>query len=775
MPGESQVEPLVAKTVVSGACSASAVGNQGIGGVSAPCPQDGDVLPVSSSGAADHGVLESHKPTAAPEPHNPVLLSASPLAQIPSGLPCAVGRSDAAAEGVALNASKLFSDGSDDDALSLSEAEAEGFQCSRASRVARVPPHPGMFPNSPSATEVSTSAAGLPCVAAVQVVHRGPLDGPRDDEVVSLSSSGGEEEGAFATPAEVESSGLPGLGCCPSPPASGIPESVRSPPLHLPADTSRFFLDICSGATSPLASAAVARGIPAIPIDILRNPAHDLLDVVLFEQILRVAFSGRIAMGHGSPPCCEYSLLRLRPGGPPPCRCPQHLNGLPTNDAAANARVTQSRVILERTVAILYAVYQSGGHASLEQLRNSMSWSEPAAQGFMLDISADLVVVAACEFEMPFDKHWLFATSWRPLQSLQSVCPHAAGFHESFAGVQDASGDFLSRKTATFPNALAQRYVELIAPLFPGVVAPASEVTLEQATASVPVRPEASFPRACQDGGGIYSVPDWASPPPGTSDVFKTLRRDLMQLFASTKAPLRLRKQVAEGRAEPLFSESEVVSLRACWGSWFREQGFTQEVDWSVAKGQPYALNALEVLAQALQDRDVSLWPALRDGVPTGVERDIPPSHTFIPVPCSEEETDPEDFRICAGNWPGAEADPSLLEEMVQAELEAGYIEPVDSLDEARRRWPRVAVGKANIVKAPGRKPRLIVDPTVSGANPACVIPERFTLPGLSDIQAGFPIRACSEEVGGFSLDIAAAHKTVRVREAERVGHKGWG
>ena len=92
----------------------------------------------------------------------------------------------------------------------------------------------------------------------------------------------------------------------------------------------------------------------------------------------------------------------------------------------------------------------------------------------------------------------------------------------------------------------------------------------------------------------------------------------------------------------------------------------------------------------------------------------------------------------------------------------------MDSLDEARRRWPRVAVGKANIVKARGRKPRLIIDPTVSGTNPACVIPERFTLPGLSDIQAGFPVRACSEEVGGFSLIIAAAHKTVRVRESER-------
>ena len=48
------------------------------------------------------------------------------------------------------------------------------------------------------------------------------------------------------------------------------------------------------------------------------------------------------------------------------------------------------------------------------------------------------------------------------------------------------------------------------------------------------------------------------------------------------------------------------------------------------------------------------------------------------------------------------------------------------------------------------------------------MIPERFMLPGLSDIQAGFPIRPCSEEVGGFSLDIAAAHKTVRIRESEQ-------
>ena len=292
--------------------------------------------------------------------------------------------------------------------------------------------------------------------------------------------------------------------------------------------------------------------------------------------------------------------------------------------------------------------------------------------------------------------------------------------------------------------------------------------SLPAALASVSTLPYDSFPRASQDGGGIYSVPDWATPQPGISDSFKTLRADLRDLLLQWRVPLRLRQFVADGRAQPLFSEPEVQQLRRCWECWFRSKGFLEGVDWSVAAGQPYALRALELLAKALQDRDVALWPALQQGVPTGVAGDIPASNTFIPVPHSLHDIDDADFQICSGNWPGAEQHPELLEEMIQAEVSAGYLECVDSLEEARRRWPRVAVGKANIVQAVGRKPRLIIDPTVSGANPARAIPERVTLPGLGDIQAGFPIRGCSDEVGGFTLDIASAHETVRVRESER-------
>ena len=554
--------------------------------------------------------------------------------------------------------------------------------------------------------------------------------------------------------------GFPCKGC------SSVPKPPALPAFELPA-APRFFLDICSGVHAPLARAALQRGIPSLAVDVLLNSDHDLCNDLFFEQLLRVAFSGRVQFGHGSPPCCEYSLLKLMPGpGPLPCRSPEHLNGLPSNGPAEDQRVASSRLILTRTISILYAVYQAGGHVSLEQPRNAMSWLEPATQGFLLDISADLVVVAACAFESDFFKHWIFASSWRPLQALQSICQHPKHFHPCYAGKTSSEGHFLSRETAEFPAPLAQRFMALLDALFPSKLG-AAALSFPETLASLPVRPLHSFPRACQDGGGIYSVPDSATPQPGVPDLFKVLRADLRQLLLQWRIPCRLRRMVADASAQPVFSTAEVRQLRTVWEHWFRAVGFSESVDWTVAEGQPYSLQALELLAKSMQDRDVALWPALQAGVPTGVAGDIPLSNTLIPLPTEHSPQDDADFQIC-GNWPGAEQHPELLEEMIQAEVEAGYLECVDSLHEAQQRWPQIAVGKANIVQAVGRKPRLIIDPTVSGTNPACTIPERFTLPGLGDIQAGFPIRGCSSEVGGFSLDIASAHKTVRVREAER-------
>ena len=281
--------------------------------------------------------------------------------------------------------------------------------------------------------------------------------------------------------------------------------------------------------------------------------------------------------------------------------------GFPNNTAEAQARVESSHLLMRRTVSVLHAVYQSGGHACLEQPRNSIVWAEPVVQSFLLDIAADLIQVPACKFGLNLKKHWVLATSWRPLQQLQGVCEHEAGFHPSFHGKRDADGTFLSRNTSVFPAQMCALYMRAIAPLFSGLPsdAVASHVSWHEALASLPPRPVDDFPVAQQDGGGIYSCPDWTSPPPGVSDVFRDMRNELMQFFATHGVFDRLRKHVAESSRQPLFNEAEVSAMRGFWESWFRSQGFSEEISWRVPEDQPYCLFALEKLSQALHDRSV--------------------------------------------------------------------------------------------------------------------------------------------------------------------------
>ncbi|CAE7223898.1 unnamed protein product [Symbiodinium sp. CCMP2592] len=546
--------------------------------------------------------------------------------------------------------------------------------------------------------------------------------------------------------------------------ASSVPPSV---PLR---NQPRFFLDLFAGAGAPLSMMASRHGLPCIAVDILRRSADDLLDDKVFDALLKLAYSGVIAFAHASPPCGDYSIVKRFDGGPPPCRSWDFLQGLPSNDEAAHARVKFSHLLLSRAIMILHAVFQSGNHVSLEQPRNSMAWAEPIpiTQAWMLDIAADIIQVAACNFGSEFEKYWVFATSWHPLQELQGSCPHPRGTHRPFHGVRDSSGEYTTRKTAAFPEKLCQTFISAIAPLFPAAStsAPAPLVSIDQATQQLPIRPVDDLPTGQQDGGGIYSQPDWTSPPAGYKDVFRQLRRDMWDFFKQQGMFDRLRKHVSTSANEPIFTPHEVATLRSIWESWFRAQGFTETVSWAIAQDQPYALEALALLSKALGDRDTALWHDLQCGVPTGIAGDISLSNCFLPMP-ADFDPDSHDVQVCSGNWPGANEEPELLDQLVTKEVEKGYVTVFDSLESAKAKWDRVAVGKVNVVKSFSRDPRLIVDPTVSGVNPSCHLPERFLLPGLGDIRAVYPLRGVSG-CTACSLDIQAAHKTVRIRESEQ-------
>ena len=145
------------------------------------------------------------------------------------------------------------------------------------------------------------------------------------------------------------------------------------------------------------------------------------------------------------------------------------------------------------------------------------------------------------------------------------------------------------------------------------------------------------------------------------------------------------------------------------------------------------------------------------------------PSGCLLPAPPNENAF-ALDLAICQGNWQGAESDPASLQELIQAEEDAGFVREFPSLEAAQSYFgaDRVAVGRVNIVHSHGKKPRLVVDSSVCHTNQACRVPEKSSLPSLADVRSAFPLRQDIEEASAFSADIRAAHKTVRIREKDQ-------
>ncbi|CAE7244381.1 unnamed protein product [Symbiodinium sp. CCMP2592] len=401
----------------------------------------------------------------------------------------------------------------------------------------------------------------------------------------------------------------------PLPPATpGHPQSI--PPSLKGTTCVEIFLDICCGAAHPLTTAMSSCGITCLPIDLLGEEQLDLLSDDTYDHLLRLCFAGIVRLAHGSPPCKEYSRLKLRPGGPPAIRSPDHMNGLPGNTASQQARVHSSQKLLYRCVCLLRAAFCSGAHVSLEQPTNAMSWLEPFVQDMLSEIQASLVNIPACSVGQDIAKSWLFACSYNEFRFLASTCSHAGG-HQSVAGARDEHGNFLSQRTAEYPSQLAEKFSAKAVHLFSSArpaysVAPCS---LKFALSSIPKKPRSSTPTAAQDGGGIYSLPDWSLGPRYQSDSLHDLRKEWQSWLLQNRIPLRLQQHIAEASNKPLFSEEETEWLRSSFKRFSDAHSPCQDWNFSVTEGQPYCLSALERLSTMLGDKDTSLFPALQKGV----------------------------------------------------------------------------------------------------------------------------------------------------------------
>ncbi|CAL1148324.1 unnamed protein product [Cladocopium goreaui] len=268
--------------------------------------------------------------------------------------------------------------------------------------------------------------------------------------------------------------------------------------------------------------------------------------------------------------------------------------------------------------------------------------------------------------------------------------------------LRDESGAFASRATAQYPSKLAQHFATLVAPL---LHTPAFDLQWSSVNTIMPIKSLSDYPFAQIDGGGAFSHPDWSQDQRQEQDWFHGLRTSWMSRIVSSRLDKILMAHVASGNLRSPFS-TEVLS------------------------------------------------PSKDDLETTGFSTAIPPSGIFPPK--ERADTDSEPLSAHLSNWQSAEEDLSLTRELVQEEVDQGWVFAYPgSLDEAQAEYPAgVAIGKLGVARSEGRAPRLVVDSSVCGLNDRCIIPERSTLPTAKEVLRSYPLGNSQKALTGFSLDV---------------------
>ena len=502
--------------------------------------------------------------------------------------------------------------------------------------------------------------------------------------------------------------------------ASPARAQPAAPPT--PEAPARVLLDLFAGRHSPIAVAASKQGIPHWePIDIAINEAHDILSDSFFTRLLRLAWSGRIALLVAAPPCRDYSILKLAPGGPPPCRTPEHLNGLPSDSPTLTRRAAGSRCIHERCHQLCRAVAASGGTWVLENPPSSMAWMEPSCQQLLRASAAHVASVAACTYGMIWSKSWAFASNSPHIRGVQQNCAHAFK-HPSLRNKRDKSGRYISSSTAEYPAELACNILEVFRHLWPNSPpSPAIPLPMEPPT---PERMAGPGPRApACDGAGLQSTADCSKPAKPHASLLSLI--DQMQTWClQADRYKRIAAHIAQSKPEHPLSEEEQQSLLEMAAA---SLDLPQQSAAAVDDGQPFRLKLLSRLGLACltQDIDKGLPDILAQGVPTGVFEPIASSHQW---PAVEAQHAQHPLDTCLkefdSNWKNAEAQPELLQRLIEEEMAQGWvIEIPGGEQEARAQWP----------KGIARQRWMVLDSSVCNVNPRCTLPERVCLPTSAD------------------------------------------
>ena len=131
------------------------------------------------------------------------------------------------------------------------------------------------------------------------------------------------------------------------------------------------------------------------------------------------------------------------------------------------------------------------------------------------------------------------------------------------------------------------------------------------------------------------------------------------------------------------------------------------------------------VKCTCMDDPDKAIFPYLIEEVPIGTDVLILPSN------CFPKQDPPEDYQPPLLT----EVSPDIVQELIDKEVTAGCVKQLHgTLEEAQSFFD------SGLALSDSRPPRLVLDSTVCGVNPPCIMPERATLPTIRDVVRSYPI-----------------------------------
>ena len=165
----------------------------------------------------------------------------------------------------------------------------------------------------------------------------------------------------------------------------------------------------------------------------------------------------------------------------------------------------------------------------MEQPTNSMAWLEPLVRRFIKFCALFFVNFPACAYNRNWFKSWLLACTYPAMKSLGAVCSHPPGTHEKIAGVKRSDGSYKSRDAAEYPAEMCKVIAGLIFPLWSHSQGQLLDSTSLQAF--IPAKQLDALPVSYEDGGGLFSEPDWSRPHRSVPDALHDLRRQWVQIL----------------------------------------------------------------------------------------------------------------------------------------------------------------------------------------------------------------------------------------------------